>query len=111
MATKIIIAGNEYEFAPGKFTFGEATQLERVTGKTFTQVLKAVTDGSAEALQAIALLYLKRANPAARLADVEAMPMDALEVIADPDVEAREPSVVDHGDPTEAAPSEPPETT
>ena len=93
--TKIRIQGVEYEIDPSDLTWGEMETLEQETGKP---IGKMDTE-SATTLLVLAWLARRRKEPLVTLDDMRALPMDAIEVVDEPDptpaAEGGEASTVD----------------
>jgi hypothetical protein len=84
-----------YDFVTSKFTFGEAKALEKVTGLT----MGAISEASAESqsvvvLQAMFWISMKRKRPTLAFVELEDVPIDDIEFIAEDDDE--QASLDDH---------------
>jgi hypothetical protein len=90
---RLTYQGTRHEVDLGKLTFGEGRALERVTGKSITELVKP----DLTAMQAIVWVALKRANPALQFSDLDNMAMSDL------DLESEDEPEVELANPTEPA--------
>ncbi len=73
-----------YEFKPRKMLSVEAEEIERLTGKTFSEAVAAVQSGSALARRALVFVFEKRTHPTLQWRSFD-FPYGAVEVEFDAD--------------------------
>jgi len=75
--TKVKIESQVYELDAGNLTWGEMSLLEQTIGKPIGQV----DFESATAVLALAWIARRRVQPTVTYEDMQALPMDAIEVL------------------------------
>lgn len=100
--SEFIVDGQTYQMVDSKFTFAEASALEKVTGHTFQEIsAQDSVRGSISVVQALIWVSMKRVKPELKFADLNDLPIDDIEWVPDeepaadpqlPAEEAGEPS-------------------
>ena len=86
-----------------KLMFAEARAIEKVTGQTFKEVGESLQRGSVEAIQAMAWVALKRAQPGLRFTDLDDRALSEVEITMD-EPEEVSGETVEPENPTDAEP-------
>ena len=95
--TKFSVEGQNYELVDSKFSFKEASDLERVTGFTINQIgSDPSVQGSITVLQAMVWVSMKRVRPELKFSDLDSLAIDEIEWEEEP--ETSEPDPTQPGD-------------
>lgn len=86
-----------------KLTFAEARAVEKVSGRSFSELADPAVSGSMGVMQALLWVSMKRAEPTLKFADLDDMPIADFEW--DDDEEAGDPG--ESPDPTDPDGAEP----
>jgi hypothetical protein len=93
------IEGTEHVFDIANLNYAEGEAIERASGGTITAFGLALSAGSITAQKILVWTIMHRSNTDLRLADLDTMPVSAVEFVSD---EAHEPTAAAEPGPTEA---------
>lgn len=102
---RFTLDGRESVIDLDKLLFSEARQIERVTGKTFKQVMTELRDGSMEAMQAMVWTAFRRTQPGVKFSDYDETPISDVSIDFSDVDEEEQPEEDDSPDPQEAGDS------
>lgn len=91
---KFVANGVKYELDDSKLTFAEARAVEKVTGKSMGDIGRTGFD-SAEILQAMIWVAMKREDPTLKHSDLDDMAIGDIEMIPEDDEQEASADPVD----------------
>jgi hypothetical protein len=97
---KFVVDGEKFDFDESKLTFAEARAMEKQTGTTMAELADGGFRATAQSLQAILWVAMKRQRPNLAFTDLDNMAIGDIEFIPD---EEPAPEPETEADPTGAA--------